>query len=65
MDAFTASRNSQIARLEEYLEQGGILVDGKLKPKADADLNLRVETTSILNYLQRRNYLPEVALAAG
>ncbi len=39
--------NSQIARLEEYLEQGGILVDGKLKPKADADLNLRVETTSI------------------
>lgn len=61
VDAFTVSRNSQIARLEEYLEQGGILVDGKLKPKADADLNLRVETTSILNYLQRRNYLPEVA----
>ncbi len=61
VDAFTLSRNSQIARLEEYLEQGGILVDGKLKPKADADLNLRVETTSILNYLQRRNYLQEVA----
>lgn len=60
VDAFTVSRNSQITRLENYLQAGGILVDGKINPKTDADLTLRQETTSILNYLERRRYLQEV-----
>jgi hypothetical protein len=36
-------------------------VDGQIYPKPDADMNLRLETTSILNYLERRNYLKEVS----
>lgn len=60
VDAFTVSRNSQITRLENYLQTEGVLVDGKIKPKTDADMNLRLETTSILNYLERRGYLKEV-----
>lgn len=61
VDAFTVSRNSQTARLEKMLESAGVLVDGEIKPKADADRTLRLETTSILNYLERRNYLETVA----
>lgn len=59
-DAFTVSRNSQITRLENMLETAGVLADGKIKPKSDADMTLRIETTSILNYLERRGYLEEV-----
>ena len=61
MDAFTVSRNSQITRLQNMLQTEGVLVDGMIKPKADADLSLRLETTSILNYLERRRYLEDVA----
>lgn len=61
LDAFTVSRNSQVTRLETMLQSAEILVDGEIRPKADADLNLRLETTSILNYLERRNHLEEVA----
>ncbi|HBK53886.1 MAG TPA: DUF4153 domain-containing protein, partial [Syntrophomonas wolfei] len=60
-DAFTVSRNSQITRLENYLQTEGVLVNGKINPKSDADMTLRLETTSILNYLERRGYLKEVA----
>lgn len=60
VDAFTVSRNSQITRLENYLQIEGILVNGKITPKSDADLTLRLETTSILNYLEKRSYLKEV-----
>ena len=56
VDAFTVSRVSQITRLETMLSAEGILTDGKINPKADASLTLRMETTSILNYLQNRNY---------
>ncbi len=61
VDAFTVSRNSQISRLENYLQTEGVLVNGKITPKTDADLTLRLETTSILNYLEKRGYLKEVA----
>jgi len=61
VDAFTVSRNSQTTRLEHMLQDAGMLEEGKLKPKQDADATLRIETTSILNYLERRNYLEDVA----
>ncbi|MGI5921509.1 MAG: DUF4153 domain-containing protein [Syntrophomonadaceae bacterium] len=57
VDAFTVSRISQINRLENMLSAEGILADGKLNPKQEVSLDLRVESTSILNYLDRRNYL--------
>lgn len=60
LDAFTVSRNSQVTRLEQMLQTAGVLTDGKIKPKADADMTLRLETTSILNYLEHRKYLKEV-----
>jgi hypothetical protein len=61
VDAFTVSRNSQITRIEQMLIADGVLTDGKIIPKADASLELRRETTSILNYLERRNYLQYIA----
>ena len=60
VDAFTVSRNSQITRLEQMLTADGVLVDSKIIPKANASLELRQETTSILNYLERRNYLQHI-----
>lgn len=61
VDAFTVSRNSQISRLEHMLTADGVLVEGKIKPRPDASLELRQETTSILDYLERRNYLQYLA----
>lgn len=61
VDAFTVSRNSQVARLETMLQRGGILEEGKIKAKPNADETLRIETTSILNYLERRRYLDAVS----
>lgn len=61
VDAFTVSRISQITRLEQMLAAQGLLVGGKIKPKADASLELRQQTTSILTYLERRNYLQFLA----
>lgn len=57
VDAFTVSRNSQITRLEQMLTVDGVLAGDKITPKPDASLELRQETTSILSYLERRNYL--------
>ncbi|MDD3654454.1 MAG: hypothetical protein PHO01_09760 [Desulfotomaculaceae bacterium] len=57
MDVFTVSRYSQITRLENMLISEGVLVDGKINPKEDVTLELRLEATSILNYLERRHYL--------
>jgi hypothetical protein len=56
VDAFTVSRNSQITRLESMLLAEGLLVDGKITPKAEVSMNLRLEATSILSYLQARDY---------
>lgn len=61
VDAFTVSRVSQINRLENLLQTANVLVDGKISPVPGADMTLRLETTSILNYLERRGYLKEVA----
>lgn len=60
-DAFTVSRHSQITRLESMLQNAGILVDGKLVPRSDVDMTLRLETTSIFNYLEYRRYLGSLA----
>lgn len=56
VDAFTVSRVSQITRLESMLSSEGILADGKITPKSDVSMTLRLETTSILNYLENRSY---------
>jgi hypothetical protein len=66
VDAFTISRNSQISRLEGMLRSEGLLVDGRLVPKADASQTLKQESTSILNYLNRQGYIKYVTwLPAG
>ncbi|MDD4238788.1 MAG: DUF4153 domain-containing protein [Desulfotomaculaceae bacterium] len=57
VDVFTVSRHSQITRLENMLVSEGVLVDGKISLKEDVTLELRLETTSILHYLERRDYL--------
>lgn len=61
MDAFTVSRNSQINRLGTMLRTAGILEGSEIKPDPKADTEVRVETTSILNYLERRKYLDAVS----
>jgi hypothetical protein len=61
VDAFTVSRLSQVSRLEGMLQAAGILVDGELHPQSDVDLDVRRETTNILNYLNHRGYLPQVS----
>ncbi|MGE5380186.1 MAG: DUF4153 domain-containing protein, partial [Methylocystaceae bacterium] len=60
VDAFTVSRVSQISRLENLLGSEGLLVDGKLKPRADVSDKLRRESTSILSYLESRKYTKDV-----
>lgn len=60
VDAFTVSRVSQIKRLENMLRNEGILSNGRIIPKADAPVEVRLETTGILNYLEMRNYLQYV-----
>lgn len=60
VDAFTVSRHSQVNRLNSMLQAEGVLVNGVIAPKADADLTLRLETTSILNYLERRKYTEDL-----
>ncbi len=57
LDAFTVSRVSQINRVEGILEAEGILINGKLIPKADASKDTKIETTNILSYLERRSSL--------
>ncbi len=61
VDALTVSRLSQVSRLEQLLQKAGVLVAGQLQPKADVDLAVRVETTNIINYLARRDYLASVS----
>lgn len=61
VDAFTVSRNSQVARLENMLHSAGVLVAGQLEAKADVDFKVRLETTNILNYLGQRGHLSRVS----
>ncbi len=60
VDAFTVSRVSQITRLENMLQAEGILAAGKITPKAEVPMKLRLESTSILNYLENRSYLKSI-----
>lgn len=57
VDAFTVSRVSQINRLEHMLLSEGILRDGKIYPQADVPKNVKIESTSIFNYLESRKYI--------
>jgi hypothetical protein len=61
IDAFTVSRVSQTNRLETMLQAEGVLVNGQITPKADVSMTLRLESTSILSYLERRSYLKSIA----
>lgn len=65
VDAFTVSRHSQVNRLESMLQNAGILVGGTLVPRSDVDMTLRLETTSIFNYLEYRRYLGSLAWIPG
>jgi hypothetical protein len=60
VDAFTVSRVSQTTRLENMLQAEGVLAEGKINPKADVSMNLRIETTNILQYLQNREYTEKI-----
>lgn len=60
VDVFTLSRDSQIHRVEAYLEADGILKDGKLIPNETASELTKVETTNILTYLDNRSSLKQV-----
>ncbi|MDD2586119.1 MAG: DUF4153 domain-containing protein [Syntrophomonadaceae bacterium] len=60
IDAFTISRVSQINRLEKILVTEGLLVDEKIIARADASEKVKVETTSILTYLDNRDYIKYV-----
>ncbi|WP_069999125.1 DUF4153 domain-containing protein [Cellulosilyticum sp. I15G10I2] len=65
VDAFTVSRYSQISRIESILKNEGMLVNGQITAKEDASEHTKIETTSILQYLERNsslkyiNWLPE------
>ncbi|MFZ5966112.1 MAG: DUF4153 domain-containing protein [Bacillota bacterium] len=57
VDAFTVSRRSQINRIESILENEGMLIDDKIIKKEDASEYTKVETTNILQYLERSSSL--------
>ena len=61
VDAFSVSRNSQIARLENILQTDGILSGETLLPKADVAEQDRIEVTNILAYLDTRGYMGSVS----
>lgn len=61
VDAFTVSRISQIERLEQILQEAGVLVAGRPEAQPDVDFTVRRETTNILHYLELRGYLAQVA----
>ena len=61
VDAFTVSRVSQINRLERILASENILSDGKIIPKANASEETKIETTNILNYLDRHSSLQYIS----
>lgn len=61
VDAFTISRWSQKTRLTQILEEANLLVNGEIKPNADVSLEVRKETTSIMEYMDRRHYLADLS----
>lgn len=57
VDAFTVSRNSQEARLEEILVRNNMLVQNKIVPSKDISREDKYEITNISDYLKRMGYL--------
>ncbi len=57
VDAFTVSRHSQINRIESILADEGMLTNGEITKKEDASEYTKIETTNILNYLNRSSSL--------
>jgi hypothetical protein len=57
LDAFTVSRNNQINRVEAILELEGMLKNESITKKENATIDTKVETTSILDYLDRSSSL--------
>lgn len=60
VDAFTVSRQSQVARLERMLQSAGVLESGQLQPQPNVQREVRLEVTNILNYLDQRGHLSHV-----
>ena len=61
VDAFTVSRYSQIGRIESILKSEGILANGQIIAKEDASEHTKIETTSILQYLERSSSLKYIS----
>jgi hypothetical protein len=61
VDAFTVSRVSQIARVEQLLQSEGVLQEGKLMPKANVSAKVKEETTNIFSYLENRSSLKYIS----
>jgi len=61
LDAFSVSRASQKDRLETLLTKAGVLSNQVIVPQSDVDLNVRLETTSILDYMNQRHYLVDLS----
>ncbi|MDD2493694.1 MAG: DUF4153 domain-containing protein [Tissierellia bacterium] len=57
VDAFTISRNSQIARIESILTKNDMLVNNEITPKSSISNEDKKEITSISNYLAGMGYL--------
>lgn len=57
IDAFTVSRQSQINRIENILENEGMLVNGEIIKNENATKEAKIEVTNILYYLERSSSL--------
>ncbi|MGD9569487.1 MAG: DUF4153 domain-containing protein [Sedimentibacter sp.] len=60
VDAFTVSKNSQVARLEEILTENNMLVENEIVPNKDVSKEDKYEITSISDYLARMGYLRDI-----
>lgn len=61
VDAFTVSRYSQIGRIESILKSEGMLANGQITAKEDASEHTKIETTNILQYLERSSSLKYIS----
>lgn len=60
VDAFTVSKNSQEARLEEILIRNGMLNNNEIVPNEDISNEDKYEITNISDYLARMGYLRDI-----
>lgn len=61
IDAFTVSRNNQIAFLEEKLIESNILVGGEIVPNEDTSRQNKVAITLATTYIEDMDYTDEVS----